>query len=343
MLKNILISFVVIALVLSLGCAKKEQKVVERSLQQIYLEDGIPVKAEVIQKGVFNKYQIYYSEIDANRTTTVFAKFEDRVENIYASEGDYVKKGDTILEFPADNKHNGIKETKANYELASATFNRMQELFNVGGLSQQDLDGYENQLILAKASLESITEMREVIAPYSGYITEMIVSEEENLFIESPLFVIADLNKLTSTLWVNENDISVVRKGMNATAIWNDKEITGKVTQVAMTMDRTRRAFKVDVLFSDKKREIKTGVTAEIKLLLFQKDDSISIPRVMVRDIEGNPYVWLSNSEKAVKREIVIGQMGSTKIDVLSGLNEGDLIITEGYHLLSENDKLNIK
>lgn len=63
----------------------------------------------------------------------------------------------------------------------------------------------------------------------------------------------------------------------------------------------------------------------------------------MVREIESSPYLWVVEDNKAVRRNVVLGQTGNELIEVLNGLKAGDVLITEGYHLVSDNDKVTIK
>ena len=339
--KYILLSLAV--LLLATGCSKKnENKIEAKSLEATYRENGVPVRVESITKDEFTKFQTYYSEIMPNKRTVLYAKMEDRISKINAKAGDYVSKGTKVIEFPEDNTRNGIQETQANYDFAFNNMNRMKELLNSGAISQQEYDGIETQYKQAKASLDYIDNILDVTAPYNGYITELPVSENDHVFIDDPLFAIADLSKLKSTIWVNENDIEFIKKNMEATATWKDYTISGKVTNVSLTMDSQRRAFRVEIVFDNTEMNFKTGVTAEINLQLYKKTSVINIPYTMIRSIESTPFVWIAEDNKAVKREITLGLTGKDKIEITSGLQEGELLISEGYHIVSENDKLKI-
>lgn len=342
MIKKISLLIIIASLFLLVACQKKGQEIEAKSLEAIYREEGTPVKVETIVPQNFNRYQTYYSEVIPSKNTVIFAKYEDRIAKINASSGDFVKKDQVIIEFNPNSRF-GIKETKANYDIAFATYNRMSEVFKTGGISQQELDTYETQLNLAKAAMENIDDILKVKAPYDGYLTELPVSENDYIFIDSPLFTISNLNTLKSVLWVNEEDIKFVREGMFASAKWNGFEITGKVDKVAMSMDSNRRAFRVEASFDNSQKNIKAGVTSEINLLLYRKADVIGVPTVMIRDIENSPYVWVVIDNKAVRRNVVLGQTGNDLIEILNGLKAGDVIITEGYHLVSDDDKVTIK
>jgi RND family efflux transporter MFP subunit len=342
MIKKIFILIVTASLFLVVGCQKKGQEIEAKSLEAIYREEGIPVKVEEVLEQDFTRYQTYYSEVLPSKNTQIFAKYEDRIAKINASAGDFVKKGQVIIEFNPNNRF-GIKETQANYDIALATYNRMTEVFKTGGISQQELDTYETQLKVAQAAIENINDMLRVKAPYDGYITELPVSENDYIFIDTALFTISNLNSLKSVLWVNENDIKFVREGMFASAKWNGQEISGQVDKVAMAMDAHRRAFRVEASFDNAKRSVKAGVTSEINLLLYKKANVIGVPTVMVREIESSPYLWVVEDNKAVRKNVVLGQTGNDLIEILNGLKAGDVLITEGYHLVSDDDKVTIK
>ncbi len=342
MIKKILILIVVTSLFMVIGCQKKGEVVEAKSLEAIYREEGIPVKVETVLAQDFTRYQTYYSEVMPSKNTSIFAKYEDRIAKLNATAGDYVKKDQIIVEFNPNNRF-GIKETQANYDITLATYNRMLEVFKSGGISQQELDTYQTQLKVAEAALANVNDMLQVKAPYDGYITDLPVSENDYIFMDTSLFTISNLQSLKSVLWVNEEDIKFVREGMFASAKWNGKEITGRVVKVAMAMDAHRRAFRVEATFDNSKGLIKAGVTAEINLLLYKKADVIGVPTVMIRDIENSPYLWVVENNKAVRKNVVLGQTGNDLIEILNGLKAGDVLITEGYHLVSDDDKVTIK
>jgi len=89
-------------------------------------------------------------------------------------------------------------------------------------------------------------------------------------------------------------------------------------------------------------KKINYGVTAEISLEVFSKPNVIVVERHQIVSENGTKYVWLNQDGKAVKREITTGLDNTLTYEVTSGLNPGDVLITEGINMLTEGAKLRV-
>jgi len=338
-IKILLITMVVFSVV---SCAKKK-KTNPKSMEEIQKEKGIPVEVEIINSNKFIKYQNYFAELMGEKETTIYAKVADRIKEIKVSTGSAVEKDEIIVTFPKNSTFAGYYEIKAQKENLEKTLNRTRELYKVGGIPKQQLDDIETQYKVAERSLEAINENLEEKAPYDGVITKVHIQAGDHVFIDEPLYTISQLNKLKANIWVNEDDIDFIKKGMTASAIWKSHKIYGKVTQVALAMDSNKKAFRTEVTFNNPGIEIKAGVTANIDLELFSKDDVIAVDREFIKNITGNPYVWLANTETAKKKPVELGLIQNNMIEIINGLSIGDNLITKGHELLEEGKKLLIQ
>ncbi len=341
-MKIIKILLVVTVIITVISCSKKKKEN-PKSMEEIQREAGIPVEIETVNSGKFTKYQNYFAELKGEKETTVYAKVTDRIKEMKITTGAAVNKDDVILTFPKNNSFANYYEAKAQKENLEKTLQRARELFKAGGISQQQVDDVQTQYKVAERSLETIIEALEEKAPYDGVITKIYIQAGEHIFTDDPLYTISNLNKLKAIIWVNEDDIDFVKKGMPVHAIWKSHKIYGKVSQVALAMDSNKKAFRTEVIFDNFGIEMKAGITAKIDLELFTKDGVISIDREFIKSISGNPYVWVEISEKAKKKYVELGLIQNNMIEINNGLSVGDKLITKGHELLEEGKKLQIE
>jgi hypothetical protein len=141
---------------------------------------------------------------------------------------------------------------------------------------------------------------------------------------------------------VPDTEINKIKKGTKATATWLETTISGRVSEIPLAMDNATKAFKVEVSFPGMNKKINYGVTAEISIEVFSKPNVIVVERHQIVSENGTQYVWLNQDGKAVKREITTGLDNTLAFEITSGLNPGDLLITEGINMLTEGAKLRV-
>jgi membrane fusion protein (multidrug efflux system) len=325
------------------GCGKKEDIKENKTMEQIYREQGIPVKVETINEIEFTKSLKYTSELRGNKQTDISAMVSDKVEKIYAKTGSFVKENEVIITFPNNNPSASYQQALAAYNNDKKLADRMKEMLDEGGISQQDYDNVETKLEVSRANLEASTKALKVQAPFSGIITDLKVHEYEEVAPGTVLFTISDMRTLRAKVWVSESEICDVQPGKKAKVYWKDKILTGKVESVAMSKDSEMKAFHVELVFDNEKREVFCGSSVDIDLISYENDKAIAVKRQFIRTEDNKNYVWVNSGNKAVKREIKTGLQSDDLVEIIEGLQLGDKIIIEGIDLVYENAKLNVK
>jgi len=335
--------FIVLTMILLLSCPKKEIKTETKNLEQIYKEQGIPIKQEIIQPISFKRYLKYNAVLMGKKQTTVSSIVNDKIEKIQFGVGQSVSVNDIVITFPNDNPSAQYKQALAAYNNSKLMRERMAGLLNEGGMSQQDYDNLQTQEDVNAANLNSALKALQVQAPFNGIITDMKVSDAEEVESGTALFTIADMDQLRCKIWVDEDDVCFMKKGMNAKALWKGHILDGKILSVALSKDSEKKAFHVELLFDNPGKFVYCGVTADIEIEIYHNDTAITIERKIVRNDPKGSYVWLNLSRKAMKKYIEIGQQRESKLEISKGLKIGDKLIVEGIDLLSDQVKVKIK
>jgi len=325
---------------LMLGCGSKEVEET-KNIDQIYAEQGIPVEVAEIQPTEFQVKLPYTAKLTGLRQSFASAMIGGRIEHIYVKVGDYVQKDQILMSFPEDAPSGQYKQVKAGLDIAEATYNRMSSLYEIGGISKQDLDQVEAQYKVALANFDAASQMLKVRAPITGYVTNVAVRETDGVKAEKVLATISQTKKMKAKAWVTEDEICNVNTGMAATATWNGMTLTGRVTEVGMAMDPGTNAFAVNMEFDNADNMCKSGVMADISIVSYSNKSAFIIERKNVlKDATGN-YVYLLKDAKAVKQYVTTGQENGS-FEITSGVVAGDNVITEGLHLVYDGAKVKL-
>jgi RND family efflux transporter MFP subunit len=326
---------------LLISCTKDEKKEA-KSMEQIRDEKGVPVKVEVIQATRFDKELSFFSRLSGIEESTKHSMVADRIASVRAKVGQSIGQGRVVITFPTNNPQLQLSQAKIGLDNAEKLYKRMSELLKAGETAQANYDNAETQYLVAKRNYESLKQMIYVESPISGTIVEMFVKPGDDVFRDAKLFTVAQLQKMKAKIWVSESEVNLLKLGMTASMEFGGKEYKGKVTEISLAMDDMKRAFGVEIQFPNPKRELKSGVTTDVKIITYTNPNVIVVPRNLIKNEADKKYVFVENGGKAEQRFIQTGNESSISVEILSGLNAGERLITEGMSLLSNGKKIKV-
>ncbi|MCK5147666.1 efflux RND transporter periplasmic adaptor subunit [bacterium] len=340
--KSILKLIGLIPLVLFIqSCSRSDAE--SKSMEQIHKAEGVPVRIEQVQESSFSSVHSAYSVLTGIQESTAYASLADKIDSITQVVGDKVTKDQTVITFPADNPAAQYMQAKIAYEHAETTLNRMTTLYESGGISKQELDNINTQFKVTEANWDAVQQMILVRAPISGTITRIAVQESDNVNPGDALFTVAQTERLKTQLWITENQINEIKKGDIAQAIWRHVTLTGRVTQVDLSLNSEMQAFGVQVEFANKTHKLRSGINAEIRILSGNNQNkSIIIARKDIITQGGHQYVFIDKQGTAQKVQVQTGRGKGLDIEITKGLKIGDRLITEGVMLLKDGVKIRI-
>lgn len=326
--------------IISVGCQKKIEP--GKSIEQIRIEEGVPVRIMTIGEKEFNKNMTFFAKISGIKETMQQAMIGDKVAKIRANVGSRVGDGQIIVEFPKDNPTIQYEQAKLGYENAKRLYDRMSQLLKAGETSQQNFDNAETQYLVAKKNWESIYQLIHIESPISGTIVQMLVKEGDMVKSGDNLFTVAQLNRMMAKVWVSASEVQYIKPGMQATMKINGDEFTGKVAIVDLAMDLEHNAFGVEIHFDNSHGKIKSGVTTDIKINAYNNSSALMLPRKLIVRDGDDTFVYVEKDGKAERRMINTGLESGIDVEIKSGLNPGDKVVTEGISLLRNGSKVKI-
>ncbi|MCS7053904.1 MAG: efflux RND transporter periplasmic adaptor subunit [Ignavibacterium sp.] len=304
--------------------------------------DAIPVKIEEVKYQPFQQYVTFYSKLSGTKEATKGAMIGGKIEKINYPVGAYVKEKDVVVEFDTYNPAAQYEQAKAAYENLKKNYERMKALLQAGETSQANFDAIEAQYLVAKRNYESVRQMLFIEAPFDGTIVDIKVHPGDNVKGEAALFTISQTYKMRSKVWVSEKELYQFKKGMKVITEFNGETFVGRIVEISMAIDPMKQAFFVEVEFDNPKGILKSGLTAEIKILTYENPKAIIIPRNLVNKDEKGLYVFVVKNDKAEKRYITNGRESGLYYEVTSGLNEGDKLVVKGSAQLDDGTNVKI-
>ena len=312
------------------------------SMEKIYEDEGVPVRVKTVEPELFETKLSYHAVLSGIKESSVYAMVSDEVEMIYVQVGDYVEKNQVLMSFPPDTPTAKYQQAKVAYENAKITYERIEQLFQTGGISEQDRDNAKAAYDVAAADWDAVRGMVKVQAPIEGYVTRINVRESDNVSPEDMLVTISQIDRMKTKVWASDSEISSILKGQRASAHWNGVEIYGNVVQVDMAMDGDKQAFGVVLEFKNNERILKVGIIADINIITYSNRDTLAIERKDILKVGDRYFVYVAENGKAEQRDITMGRQHGLAVEIVEGLSMGDMLITEGQLLLEQGSKINV-
>ena len=326
---------------LLVGCdlKKKDDAAVQKAttIEEIQAEKGKPAYTVKATTAEITDVRKFSGSIEGMQQTSAISKMNDPLAKIYVQVGSSVKKDQVLAEYVFTGDNTQYQQAQEQVAILQKATERMRELHAKGGISQQDMDTQEMQLKVAKMNLETARRASKILAPADGIVTEMNfeVGQTPGLGI---FCTIAKLDKVILKVNVTSKDIGLFKKGTTATVNINGEMLQGKVTLVPLAASSITRFFPVEITFNNKKKQLLPGmyVTAEINT---RNVKGIVVPIEAIVYRNGVNTVWTVGTDGKAKRKVVqTGVQTKTDVQILDGLNEGDMVMVEGQFRMNDGD-----
>lgn len=340
-MKRVIIVMLGLIVVLGFSSCTKEKKEA-KSMEQIYKEEGVPVRTKTVCLTEFNTVLSFNSVLTGIKESTAYASMGDKVEKILVKVGDFVKQDQELVTFPTDSPSARYFQAKVAFENARTAFERIDNLYKSGGISLQDRDNARARFEVAKADWDTVRQMIKVKAPISGYVTRVHVAETDNVDRDMPLVTISNTERMKTSIWVSEDEIFDIEKDMPATATWKGNQIRGNVVEVDSAMNVMKKAFRALVEFKNPDNLLKAGTTVEINITSSSKPNAVVVELKNILKEQDEYFVYLVKDGKAEKRKVVPGKQQVLDVEILEGLNLGDELVVEGQMLLENGSKVKV-
>ena len=260
------------------------------------------------------------------------------------TDGMSVSKGAPILNISAENMPDGdpVKRTRIAYETAKKEYERAAKLVKSQIISQKDFnaikESYENALLAYEAISKNQTKTGvSVTAPLGGYIKNCLVKEGDYVTVGQPLMTVTQMRRLVLKADVSERYYAQLPRIVSANfkTPYNNKvycleNLGGKVLSFGKSSGDM--SYYVPVTFEfDNRGDMVPGAFVEVFLLSGERQGVISLPESALTEEQGLYFVYLKLDDECYKKqEVQLGTSNGERVEILSGLKDGDTVVTRG-------------
>lgn len=337
-----------------------EVKKLELEISKLDTTDSKADKAKLVvldtvKTSNFTHYIELQGKVDAENISYIAPRGAGgQVKAVYVKEGQYVKKGQLLLKLDdAIVRQNvvaarqGMAATKNQLELAKDLYKRTQNLWDqhIGTEVQllqakTNVEVFENQLKTQQENVKSAEEQlstTNVVSNVNGIADEVNIHVGE-AFTGMPASGIKIVNKtnLKVVTDIPENYLSRVSKGTPVLISVPDinKTYNSSISVISQSISATSRGFLAEAKIPNDK-SLKPNLTALIKIQDYTMPKAITVPVNVLQTDEQGKFVLVAVKENgkmvARKRPVQIGELYGERLEVKSGLQTGDVIISEGF------------
>ncbi|HXI12062.1 MAG TPA: efflux RND transporter periplasmic adaptor subunit [Thermoanaerobaculia bacterium] len=304
----------------------------------------------------------------AERQSSISPKVSGKIIKLNFDTGSKVRAGDVLAVLDSDQTRAQVAEARAAYDEAAREYGRQRSLWRAGIVAKSLFDSAGSQMQVARARLDQATLVLKdaaITAPFDGTITSKNVEIGE---VISPLSMgsvpgsttgggsigmLTDLRTLELEADINESNLGQLREGQPAEVTvdaFPGQKWKGRLRQIVPTADRAKGVVKVKITIENPSARLLPEMSAGVSFLQqertnaeLQERPKLWIPTTAVIASESGSRVAVVDGESRVDlREVTLGATRENRVEVMSGLRDGDKIVTSNVSGLEDGQPVKL-
>ena len=306
----------------------------------------IAVTVEPTQMREINNQLRLTGTADPCREVAIASDAAGKIVSLNFKIGDYVTQGTVLAKVDDTYKRLSYESALLNYNKYKEDKERYKILRQGEAVSDNQLReieiAFENASIQLENAKKQLNDTK-IVAPFSGYITSKNTEIGAFVGIGTPIAGIADISQLKVVLSVSESDIYNLSSGQEVTVnteIYPDVDFKAKIANVGSRGSRSH-TYPVEILITNNsKNQIKAGTYVNVNVEIGTSAQKLMIPRDAIISSIKAPSVYVTDGTTVKLTKIGTGKDYDSYLEVISGLNEGDMVITTGQINLTDGSKV---
>lgn len=308
----------------------------------------IPVEVMDVSRGTISAYYSNTATLEAVEEANIVSKVRGIIQEINVEEGDDVRSGQVIAKIEDDQYRIEAERAKATLDRMYNDFQRNKELFDKQLISAEVYENSRFEYEAQKSAYELAQlnyQHTSIKSPISGVISERMVKKGNMIGIDQQVFRVTDFDPIQAILYVPEHERSKIRKGQRAELLADaipGKLFTGQVERISPTIDPTTGTFKVTVYMDQNQENLRPGMFGRVKIVYDTRENTKMIPKAAIISEDETQSVFVIKDSLAFRKNIRTGYINGTNIEVIDGLEDGEIVVTTGQGSLTDSTKVNI-
>ncbi len=309
---------------------------------------AIPVEVASVTTSDISAYFTGTATLEAEEETDVVAKVGGVVQEIFAEEGDEVKAGQVLARLDGEKLAVQAEQAKANLRKLESEFRRSEELFDQGLISDEEFQRkkYEYEFQKEAYNLARLDlEYTSIRTPIDGVIAERMIKVGNMVLLNEATFRITGLDPLLAMLHVPEQHVNKLRVGQEtrlSVDAMRGETFTGHIERISPVIDPTTGTIKATIAVHDSTGQLKPGMFARISITYDVHANTLLVPKDAIITEDGESAVFVVSDSVAHRRAVRTGYVNADRIEILSGLEPGEVVVTTGKGSLRDSARVEL-
>ena len=327
------------------------------------VKEEIPlVRSQTINMDNSGQVANYSGEVRGRYETQLAFQVGGKIIKRNVQLGSIVNAGDVLMEIDGKDITQTVNisaaqvaSAESQLSLAATNLERYRQLYEQGAISQAQLDQYQNAYQVALAAVHQSSAQytqganqlgySSLVADSAGVISS--ISAEAGQVVSAGQSVITLVKEGDREIEINvpENRIEEMRNAQQVRiSFWAlpDASVEGRVREISPVADTVSRTYKIRVTLINPPVGINLGMTANVAIANATQQQAAYIPLTAIYQTGDTPNVWIIKDDVVSVRPVKVGSFGDGKIQILGGLQDGEVIVTAGVQKLREGQKVHL-
>lgn len=308
----------------------------------------VPVVTAVVNREPFTETLEALGTAKANESVVITPTVEERLVGVFFDDGDSVRKGQVLVKLDDSEAQFLLAEARAALREQQKQFDRAKRLATTNATSRSLLDEEQGLLEIAEARvahMEARLQDYTIRAPFSGILGIRRISAGAVVDSDTTITTLDDTSIIKLDFTVPEVYLGVLKNRMTVAAhspAYPDIDFSGTVTAIDSRVDPQTRTVTIRAQIPNPQSLLKPGMLLTVDLVK-DRSQSLIIPEEAAILEKDKKYALKVTADNRVeKKEIVTGRRSPGKVEVLSGLGEGDQVIIQGITRVRPGSTVNV-
>ena len=299
------------------------------------------VKIATVGAEEVEQLEKFTTTVEADVKNNIIPNSPLRIDQIFVEVGDNVVKGQKLVQLDASN----LEQLTLQVENQRTEFNRVAELYKVGGASKAEYDNARTSLEVNEKALKNRLENTLLVSPIDGVVSARNY-DNGDMYGGQPILVVEQITPVKMKINISEKYYTKVKKGSKVALkfeTYGDEEFEGRINIVYPTIDATTHTFPVEITLTNNDRRVRPGMYGHATIN-FGTENRVVVPDVAVikQAGSGDYYIYTYNNGKVSYDKVQIGNRMGNKYELISGVASGAQVVVAGQAALSNGKEVNV-
>ncbi|MBX2806970.1 MAG: efflux RND transporter periplasmic adaptor subunit [Hyphomicrobiales bacterium] len=302
----------------------------------------VPVETARVAAAPLSERVTAIGTLISDESVTIRPEVAGRIVEIGFEEGKPVKKGDMLIKLDDALPRAELADAQARLDLAERNFKRTEELFSNKVATARSRDEAQSSLAIGTASMElaRVKLAKYVLtAPFDGIAGLRLVSRGDYVSIGEDIVNLEAIDPIKADFRIAERFLPAIRTGqpieVNVDA-YAGQSFTGEVYAIDPNIDASGRSIIIRARIDNSEQLLRPGLFARIALIMETKPKALTVPEQAIVPRGENQFVYRVIEGKARQVAVRLGTRRAGQVEIVEGLDEGDVVITAGHQKIGD-------